>query len=41
MLDQANMMLLHKPMAPPASARYLFGKYLSTNSEWKAYIEGW
>jgi 5-methylcytosine-specific restriction endonuclease McrA len=40
-VDQANMTLLHLPAAPTASARYLFGKYLNTNSEWKSYIEGW
>ena len=41
MLEHANMALMHPPVAPPASANYLFGKYLTTNSEWQTYIEGW
>ena len=40
-LEQVNMTLRTRPQAPPASALYLFGKYLSTNGEWKSYIEGW
>ncbi len=41
-LDQVHdMHLLRKPMAPPASAVYFFGKYLPNNVEWLPYIEGW
>jgi 5-methylcytosine-specific restriction endonuclease McrA len=39
--EQANMHLLHKPVEPPASAIYLFGRYLDNNSEWIPFIEGW
>jgi 5-methylcytosine-specific restriction endonuclease McrA len=37
----ANMQLLRPPKAPPASARYIFSRYLTHNSEWIHYIDGW
>ena len=40
-LEQANMQLLHSPSEPSASARYLFDRYISSNSEWIPYIDGW
>lgn len=40
-LEQAHMILLKTPTAPPASAHYIFNRYLSANQEWSAFIEGW
>ena len=39
--EQAYLRLLRKPKAPPASARYIFGKYLRGNQDWMSFIEGW
>jgi 5-methylcytosine-specific restriction endonuclease McrA len=39
--EQANMHLLRPPAEPPASALYLFGRYLENNQEWLPFIEGW
>lgn len=39
--EQAGMRLLHAPTEPPASALYLFGRYLDNNTEWIPFIEGW
>jgi 5-methylcytosine-specific restriction endonuclease McrA len=39
--EQANMSLLRRPYEPPASAHYLFGRYLENNQEWEPFIEGW
>ena len=39
--DQAQMHLLHMPVAPPASALYLFGRHLHENEEWLPFIQGW
>ena len=39
--DQAGMALLSTPAAPPASADYIFGKYLVRNEEWVEFISGW
>ncbi len=36
-----NMKLRRKPKSPPASAIYLFGRYLKGNEEWMSFIEGW
>ena len=36
-----NMKLARKPFAPPASATYIFGRYLRANGEWLAFIDGW
>jgi 5-methylcytosine-specific restriction endonuclease McrA len=41
MLEHANMVLMHHPVEPPASALYLFGRYLDNNREWIPFIEGW
>ncbi len=40
-LAHANMRLLRTPKAPPASATYIFGRYLANNEEWVHYISGW
>lgn len=40
-LEQAGMNPLTHPIAPPASADYIFGKYLVQNEEWTAFITGW
>ena len=39
--DQANMRPKKSPVAPPASADYIFGKYLKKNGEWIDYVRGW
>jgi 5-methylcytosine-specific restriction endonuclease McrA len=39
--DQANMFLRQRPIAPPATADYIFGKYLRENQEWIQFIKGW
>lgn len=41
MIDKAGMKLRNSPVAPSASAQYIFGRYLSNNQEWDAYIQGW
>ncbi len=40
-VEQANMRPINRPVAPPATANYIFGKYLNHNTEWQTYIEGW
>lgn len=40
-LEQAQMHLLRKPVEPPTSASYLFGRHLKDNQEWVPFIEGW
>jgi 5-methylcytosine-specific restriction endonuclease McrA len=40
-LEQAQMSLLRRPKAPPASAKYLFARYLIENKDWHTFIEGW
>jgi 5-methylcytosine-specific restriction endonuclease McrA len=37
----ANMHLLRKPKSPPASATYIFSRYLTHNQEWVLFIDGW
>lgn len=39
--EQANMKLGSRPFAPKATAKYIFGRYLTNNSEWDQFIEGW
>ncbi len=39
--EQVNMTLLRKPVRPPASAKYRFGRYLNRFEEWSEFIEGW
>ncbi len=40
-IGSASMALLRRPKVPPASARYIFGRYLNNNTDWVDYIEGW
>jgi len=40
-VEQARMRLLRKPTAPPASAVYIFERYLQYNQDWVPFIEGW
>ena len=40
-LEESRMTLLKTPKEPPANARYIFGRHLTANDEWKAFIEGW
>lgn len=40
-IEQAHMSLMHQPVEPPASARYIFARHLSENDEWVPFIEGW
>jgi hypothetical protein len=35
------MELRNKPVPPPASAKYIFGRYLHHHREWLTFIEGW
>ncbi len=38
---RAGMRLKTKPIAPSATARYRFGRYLQNNKDWDNYIVGW
>jgi 5-methylcytosine-specific restriction endonuclease McrA len=38
---EAGMTLRAPPEEPPATATYLYGRYLSSNREWTQYLEGW
>ena len=40
-LSEASMVLLRTPKEPPATARYLFGRYLSVYMDWEPFIQGW
>ncbi len=40
-LSETGMTLLHQPKEPPASARYIFARYLPENNEWIEFLEGW
>ena len=40
-VEQAHMKLRSVPIPPPASAKYIFGRYLGNNSEWLTFIDGW
>jgi 5-methylcytosine-specific restriction endonuclease McrA len=40
-VDQANMRPRVKPITPPATAYYIFGKYIKSNSDWETFITGW
>ncbi len=40
-VQEANLHLQHPPRIPPASIHYLFEHYLTSNFEWKPFIEGW
>jgi len=37
----AGMKLRRRPVAPSASAQYIFGRYLGNNQDWEGYIQGW
>jgi 5-methylcytosine-specific restriction endonuclease McrA len=39
--SEANMRLKRLPFEPKATARYLFGSHVKSNSEWAQFIEGW
>ncbi len=40
-LAQAEMRLLHQPVEPKPTGRYLFETYLEENAEWTRFVEGW
>lgn len=39
--QEAGMRLRTKPREPPATAIYLFGRYLDGSQDWTEYLEGW
>jgi 5-methylcytosine-specific restriction endonuclease McrA len=39
--EQAGMNPMMYPIMPPATANYIFGKYLGHNEEWLDYVQGW
>lgn len=41
LVAKANMQLLREPFEPSASAKYLFGRYLTNHTEWTQFIDGW
>ncbi len=38
---EAHMVLRRPPGEPPASAAYLFGRYLAENQQWVQFVAGW
>ncbi len=40
-LEESNMHLLRRPVEPPSSAQYIFGRHLPDNSEWEVFLSGW
>jgi 5-methylcytosine-specific restriction endonuclease McrA len=40
-IEQAQMRLLHMPVEPPLSARYIFARHLKDNTEWLPFVDGW
>ena len=40
-LKEANMYLLRRPIEPPQSAQYIFGRHIKHNSEWEQFLIGW
>jgi 5-methylcytosine-specific restriction endonuclease McrA len=40
-LEEAHMMLMHRPVEPPSNALYIFGRHLTENGEWEPFINGW
>jgi len=40
-LDMTNMRLAKRPVMPPASAIYIFGRHLHDNHEWEPFLTGW
>jgi len=39
--EQSGMMPLRKPLAPPSTAIYLFGKHINQNQGWQEFLIGW
>lgn len=39
--QEAGMTLYKQPAEPPATAMYLYGRYLRNNQEWAKYLDGW
>ncbi len=39
--QEAGMTLYKLPTEPPATAIYLYGRYLKNNEEWAEYLSGW
>jgi 5-methylcytosine-specific restriction endonuclease McrA len=39
--QEAGMHLRQVPREPPATATYLYGRYLKENQPWEEYLEGW
>ena len=40
-VSAANMTLLRQPFEPPATALYLYSRYLRDNEDWLTFIDGW
>jgi 5-methylcytosine-specific restriction endonuclease McrA len=40
-LADSGMTLLRQPKEPPASASYIFARFLPNNNEWVGFLEGW
>jgi hypothetical protein len=40
-LSDTGMTLLRKPKEPPASASYIFARFIPDNNEWMDFLEGW
>lgn len=40
-LTEAHMRLLRPPQQPRPTAVYLYGRYLTDNTDWHEYLEGW
>jgi 5-methylcytosine-specific restriction endonuclease McrA len=40
-LEESGMNLYRRPIEPPASPMYIFGRHLPDNSEWEQFLSGW
>ncbi len=40
-LEEAHMRLLHRPIEPPSSAYYIFGRHIKEYNEWEPFLLGW
>jgi 5-methylcytosine-specific restriction endonuclease McrA len=40
-LRESGMTLQRIPKEPPASATYVFSRYLNENQEWVSFLAGW
>jgi len=38
---EAQMTLLREPCEPPATAAYLYRRFLKNNQEWQTFLDGW